>query len=383
MLRTLGFASLDELADAAVPASIRREAPLDLPDALSEPEAIAALRSIAERNEVFTSLIGMGYSDTVTPAVIQRNVLENPAWYTAYTPYQPEISQGRLEVLLNFQTMVSDLTGMDLANASLLDEATAAAEAMAMCHRLAPKAGETFFVDRDCHPQTIAVVQGRAEPLGLEVVVGNPETDLVGTTVFGALLQYPGSSGALRDDSAIVRQVQEQGGLVAVAADLLALCLVRPPGEIGADIVVGSAQRFGVPLGYGGPHAAFIACRDAHKRTLPGRLVGVSVDSGGRPALRLALQTREQHIRREKATSNICTAQVLLAVISALYAQYHGPNGLRAIATRVHGLAETLAESLRSGGVEIRTEHFFDTITVRVPGRAEMIAAAAAERRVN
>ncbi len=383
MLRTLGYSSLDELADAAVPAGIRRDAPLDLPDALSEPEALTALRALADRNEVFTSLIGMGYSDTFTPGVIQRNVLESPAWYTAYTPYQPEISQGRLEVLLNFQTMIADLTGMDLANASLLDEATAAAEAMAMCHRLAPKAGDTFFVDRDCHPQTIAVVQGRAEPLGLEVVVGNPGTDLVGTTVFGALLQYPGSSGALRDDAAIVRQVQEQGGLVAVATDLLALCLVRPPGEIGADIVVGSAQRFGVPLGYGGPHAAFIACRDAHKRTLPGRLVGVSVDAAGRPALRLALQTREQHIRREKATSNICTAQVLLAVISALYAQYHGPDGLRAIAERVHGLAVTLADTLRSHGVEVQHDHFFDTLTVRVPGRAEMIAAAAREHRVN
>ncbi len=383
MFRVLGFESLDELTDAAVPPAIRSSEPLDLPKALSEPETLSALRALADQNEVFTSLIGMGYSGTITPGVILRNVLENPAWYTAYTPYQPEISQGRLEVLLNFQTMVADLTGMDLANASLLDEATAAAEAMAMCHRLAPKAGDRFFVDRDCHPQTIAVVQVRAEPLGLEVVVGDPATDLVGLEVFGALLQYPGSSGELRDDTEIIETVHGMGGLVAVAADLLALCLLRPPGEIGADIVVGTAQRFGVPLGYGGPHAAFLACREAHKRTLPGRLVGVSVDAQGRPALRLALQTREQHIRREKATSNICTAQVLLAVISGLYAQYHGPDGLRAIATRVHHLTERLAAALRAGGVEVLTERFFDTITVRVPGRAEEIAAAARKRRIN
>jgi glycine dehydrogenase len=383
MLRELGFGTLDELTDAAVPPAIRSTTPLDLPPALTEAEALAALRSLADRNEVFTSLIGMGYSATFTPGVILRNVLENPAWYTAYTPYQPEISQGRLEVLLNFQTMVADLTGMDLANASLLDEATAAAEAMAMCRRLAPKAGNSFFVDRDCHPQTIAVVQTRAEPLGLEVLVGDPATDLPAEGLFGALLQYPGSSGALRDDTEIIEKVHAQGALVTVASDLLALCILRPPGEIGADIVVGSAQRFGVPLGYGGPHAAFLGCREAHKRTLPGRLVGVSVDRAGRPALRLALQTREQHIRREKATSNICTAQVLLAVISGLYAQYHGPDGLRAIATRVHELTKTLAAGLRSGGVEVVTEQFFDTITVRVPGRAESVAAAARERRIN
>ena len=333
-----------------MPPAIRTGTSLDLPAALSEAEALAALRQLADRNEVFTSLIGMGYSGTVTPGVILRNVLENPAWYTAYTPYQPEISQGRLEVLLNYQTMVADLTGMDLANASLLDEATAAAEAMAMARRLAPKAGSTFFVDRDCHPQTIAVVETRARPLGIDVVVGDPVDDLPFDGLFGALLQYPGSSGALRDDTEIVERVHAQDALVTVATDLLALCLLRPPGEIGADIVVGSAQRFGVPLGYGGPHAAFLACRDAHKRTLPGRLVGVSVDSEGRPALRLALQTREQHIRREKATSNICTAQVLLAVISGLYAQYHGPDGLRAIASRVHDLTATLAAGLDAGG---------------------------------
>ncbi len=383
MLRALGFSSLDELSDAAVPPAIRSASPLDLPPAPSEAEALRALRALADRNEVFTSLIGMGYSGTITPGVIQRNVLENPAWYTAYTPYQPEISQGRLEVLLNFQTMVADLTGMDLANASLLDEATAAAEAMAMCRRLAPRAGDGFFVDRDCHPQTIAVVETRAEPLGLEVILGDPATDLPADGLFGALLQYPGSSGELRDDTEIIERVHAQGALVTVAADLLALCVLRPPGEIGADVVVGSAQRFGVPLGYGGPHAAFLATREAHKRTLPGRLVGVSVDSRGRPALRLALQTREQHIRREKATSNICTAQVLLAVISGLYAQYHGPDGLRAIATRVHELTASLATALRTAGVDVVTTQFFDTITVRVPGRAPEIAAAARDRRIN
>ncbi len=383
MLEALGYASLDDLTAAAVPPAIRTGAALDLPAALSEAEALRALRGLADANEVFTSLIGMGYSATMTPGVILRNVLENPAWYTAYTPYQPEISQGRLEVLLNYQTMVADLTGMDLANASLLDEATAAAEAMAMAHRLAPKARNIFFVDRDCHPQTIAVVETRARPLGLEIVIGDPVDDLPLDGLFGALLQYPGSSGALRDDAEIVERVHAQEALVTVATDLLALCLIRPPGEIGADIVVGSAQRFGVPLGYGGPHAAFLACRDAHKRTLPGRLVGVSVDSEGRPALRLALQTREQHIRREKATSNICTAQVLLAVISGLYAQYHGPDGLRAIASRVHDLTAALAAGLTAAGVEVVNAAFFDTITVRVPGRAAQVAATARQQRIN
>jgi glycine dehydrogenase len=381
MLATLGFDSLDGLTDAAVPDSIRRSAPMALPDPLDEVEAIAALRALAERNTVMTSLIGMGYADTVTPAVIRRNVLENPGWYTAYTPYQPEISQGRLEALLDFQTMVADLTGMDLANASLLDEATAAAEAMAMSRRLA-RGGETFFVDRDCHPQTIAVVRGRAEPLGIEVVVGDPE-DAPEEGRFGVLLQYPGSSGALRDHEALIRAVQARGALATVAVDLLALTLVRAPGEMGADLVVGSAQRFGVPLGYGGPHAAFLACRDAHKRTLPGRLVGLSKDAAGRPALRLALQTREQHIRREKATSNICTAQVLLAVIAGLYAAYHGPEGLRAIATRVHRRTAGLADALGRGGVEVVHDAFFDTITVRVPGRAETVASSARVAGIN
>ena len=350
----------------------------------SEVEAIAALRGLADRNAVRTSLIGMGYSDTVTPAVIRRNVLENPAWYTAYTPYQPEISQGRLEALLDFQTMVADLTGMDLANASLLDEATAAAEAMAMCRRLAPKGGEVFFVDADCHPQTIAVVCGRAEPLGIEVVVGDPERDLPGARTFGAAPAVPGvERRGARPRRRSSRAAHDEGALVAVATDLLALTLLRSPGAIGADLVVGSAQRFGVPFGFGGPHAAFLACRDAHKRTLPGRLVGVSVDRSGRRALRLALQTREQHIRREKATSNICTAQVLLAVIAGLYAVYHGPEGLRAIATRVHGLTSDLAAPLRGAGVEVVNDVWFDTITVRVPGRADAVLAAADAAGIN
>ena len=368
MLAALGLASLEELIDRAVPESIRTRDPLDLPPPCDEPEALDQLRALAERNQVFTSLIGMGYSATITPPVILRNVLESPAWYTAYTPYQPEISQGRLEALLNFQTMVTDLTGMELANASLLDEGTAAAEAMAMCHRLNGDAGSTFMVDADCHPQTIDVVRTRAEPIGIDVVVGEPGE--VGEGVFGVLVQYPGTGGEIRADlGTIIEHAHERGALVTVAADLLALALLTPPGELGADVVVGSSQRFGVPLGFGGPHAGYFATRDAHKRTMPGRLVGVSVDAGGRQALRLALQTREQHIRREKATSNICTAQVLLAVIAGLYATYHGPEGLRTIASRTHRLTAVLAEGLRAAGVEIVNRHFFDTLTVRVPGR--------------
>jgi glycine dehydrogenase len=386
MLDELGLASLDELVDRAVPDSIRTREPLRLPAPRSETGALARLRELAQRNEVFTSLMGMGYSDTFTPAVIQRNVLENPAWYTAYTPYQPEISQGRLEALLNFQTMVSDLTGMDLANASLLDEATAAAEAMAMCKRLNPNAGTTFLVDADCHPQTIDVVRTRAEPIGVEVQladVGDADGEIPAGDVFGALLQYPGSSGEVRDVRPVIERLHAQGAMVAVASDLLALVVLTPPGEMGADVVVGSSQRFGVPMGFGGPHAAFFATRDEHKRSMPGRLVGVSVDAGGRSALRLALQTREQHIRRERATSNICTAQVLLAVMAGLYATYHGPDGLRRIARRVHRQTAILAEGLRGGGVDVVTEQFFDTLTVRVPGRATQIASRARERRLN
>jgi glycine dehydrogenase len=384
VLAALGLSSLEELVDRAVPESIRISEPLRLPAARREVDALVRLHELAQRNEVFTSLIGMGYSDTLTPTVILRNVLENPAWYTAYTPYQPEISQGRLEALLNYQTMVSDLTGMEIANASLLDEATAAAEAMAMCSRLNPNGGATFLVDTDCHPQTIDVVRTRAEPIGIDVVVVDPAAgDAPATGVFGALLQYPGSSGAVRDLRPVVDRLHAQGALVAVASDLLALVLLTPPGEMGADVVVGSSQRFGVPLGFGGPHAAFFATRDVHKRSMPGRLVGVSIDAGGRPALRLALQTREQHIRRERATSNICTAQVLLAVMAGLYAAYHGPEGLRRIATRVHRLTATLAEGLRSGGVDVVTDEFFDMITVRVPGRAAQIASRAREQRIN
>jgi glycine dehydrogenase len=382
MLDALALESLDALVDQAAPRQIRERAPLALPAAASEEAMLAELRALADRNQVFTSLIGLGYHDTITPLVILRNVLENPAWYTAYTPYQPEISQGRLEALLNFQTMVADLTGMDLANASLLDEGTAAAEAMAMLHRLNPKAGDAFVIDADCHPQTIDVVRTRAEPLGIEVLIADA-TALPDRDFFGLLLQYPGSSGRVAPIAPVIEAAHERGALVAVATDLLACTLLVPPGELGADVVVGTSQRFGVPLGFGGPHAAFLATRDDYKRTLPGRLVGVSVDAAGRTAFRLALQTREQHIRREKATSNICTAQVLLAVIAGLYASYHGPEGLRAIAERVHRLAVRLAKSLGAGGVDVVHEHFFDTITVRVPGRAVEIAAAARSRNIN
>jgi glycine dehydrogenase len=383
MLAALGRASLGELVDAAVPAVIHDRALLDLPEALSETDALARLRELAAKNEVFTSLIGLGYHDTITPPVIRRNVLENPAWYTAYTPYQPEISQGRLEALLNFQTMVADLTGMDLANASLLDEGTAAAEAMAMLHRINGKRGSVFMVDADAHPQTVDVVRTRAEPLGIDVVIGDPDAERHVDGCFGVLVQYPGSSGRLVDLRGPIERAHAHGALVCVAADLLALALVTPPGEMGADIVVGTTQRFGVPLGFGGPHAAYIAVRDEHRRTLPGRLVGVSIDTQGRTAFRLALQTREQHIRREKATSNICTAQVLLAVIAGLYASYHGADGLRSIARRVHRLTARLASVLRAGGVHVVHDAFFDTLTVKVPARATAVVAAAGQRRVN
>jgi glycine dehydrogenase len=375
MLATLDVASVAELVDRAVPDAIRDRTPLDLPAGRTEAGVLGHLQDLADRNEVLTSLIGQGYSGTITPPVIQRNLLENPAWYTAYTPYQPEISQGRLEALLDFQTMVSDLTGMDLANASLLDEATAAAEAMTMLRRVAAKGGDTFFVDAGCHPQTIDVVRTRAEPLGIDVVVGEPEPEMGTEGVFGVLLQYPGTTGRIRDDRALVANLHAQGTFVAVATDLLALVLLTPPGEWGADVVVGSAQRFGVPMAYGGPHAAFFATREAYKRNLPGRLVGVSVDAAGRRALRLALQTREQHIRREKATSNICTAQVLLANIAGMYAVYHGPGGLRVIAERVHHLTRELAASLP----DVVHDTFFDTIAVRVPAADDVLRRARAE----
>ncbi|MGN6554515.1 MAG: aminomethyl-transferring glycine dehydrogenase [Verrucomicrobiota bacterium] len=364
MLKLLGHSSLDALTDAAVPAQIRLDKPLQLPAARTEHEALAELRAVASQNQVCRSFIGMGYSDCITPPVIQRNVLENPGWYTQYTPYQAEISQGRLEALLNFQTMVSDLTGMDIANASMLDEATSAAEAMTLSHSL--KDGRNiFFVSEACHPQNIEVVQTRARALGIEVVVGNHETFAFTEQVFGALVQYPDTFGAIHDFSPLVEKAHAAGAMVTVAADLLALTLVKPPGEFGADIAVGSAQRFGVPLGYGGPHAGYFATRDAFKRHMPGRLVGVSKDSRGKPALRLTLQTREQHIRREKATSNICTAQALLANMASLYAVYHGPEGLKKIAQRVHQSTRLLADGLNRLGFQTAGNHsFFDTLTV-------------------
>jgi glycine dehydrogenase len=383
MLALVGYASLDELVADAVPESIRSAEPLDLPAALTEQEALDELSTLASRNSVAVSMIGLGYYGTHTPPVIRRNVLENPAWYTAYTPYQPEISQGRLEALLNFQTMVADLTGLDIANASLLDEATAAAEAMTLCRRAstAPN-GAPLLVDVDCHPQTIAVVQGRAAPLGIEVVVADLAGGLPDGDAFGVLVQDPGSSGCVRDWAPIVAAAHQRGALVTVATDLLALCLIRPPGAIGADVAVGSSQRFGVPLGYGGPHAAFMAVREGLQRSLPGRLVGVSVDADGAPALRLALQTREQHIRREKATSNICTAQVLLAVVASMYAVYHGPDGLRSVAEDVHASASRLAVALRATGINVTHDSFFDTVQAHVPDATALIANAR-ERGIN
>ena len=381
MLDTVGAASMDDLIDRAVPPQIRVERDHDLPGPMAEHEAVARLRMLADRNERFTSLIGMGYTGTILPAVIQRNVLENAGWYTAYTPYQPEISQGRLEALLNFQTMVSDLTGMDLSNSSLLDEGTAAAEAMAMFKRVNRRSGPIFLVDEETHPQTIEVVKTRAQPLGLEVVIGDPHGDPP-DGVFGVLIQYPGTHGTVGDHSAAVERIHESGALVVFAVDLLAMTLITPPGEFGADAVVGSSQRFGVPMMFGGPHAAFMATRDEYKRQLPGRMVGVSKDADGRIALRLALQTREQHIRREKATSNICTAQVLLAVMAGLYGTYHGPDGLVRIATRIHRLANAFAEGLQSAGVTVRNDSWFDTITVEVADAEETLARAR-HRRIN
>jgi len=378
MLETIGEPSLDALIDKAVPASIRSDAALDLPASRSEQDILSELRSIASQNTVLRSMIGMGYYDCVTPPVILRNVMENPGWYTAYTPYQPEISQGRLEALINYQTMISDLTGMEIANASLLDEATAAAEAMTMCRRVGRSKSDAFFVSADCHPQTIDVVKTRAEPLGISVIVGDHRDGLPEDEVFGMLLQYPSATGAVEDYANLVAAAHDKGAVVCVATDLLSLLLLTPPGEWGADIVVGSAQRFGVPLGFGGPHAAFIATLDKHKRTLPGRLVGVSVDSRGRPAYRLALQTREQHIRREKATSNICTAQVLLAVMAGLYAVYHGPDRLRTIASRVHRLTAILATGLQKLGHAPSETAYFDTLTVPVDDAAAVHAQAVA-----
>ncbi|ROP45600.1 glycine dehydrogenase (decarboxylating) [Pseudokineococcus lusitanus] len=380
MLAVVGQPSLEALVDAAVPAAIRTDGPLDLPAAGSETGVTARLRALADRNTVRRSMIGLGYSGTVTPPVIRRNVLEDPSWYTAYTPYQPEISQGRLEALLNFQTVVAELTGLALANASMLDEATAAAEAMTLLRRSSKApADAAFVVDADVLPQTLAVVRTRAEAIGLPVVVHDTRQGLPEGDLFGLLLQYPGASGLVRDDAALVRAAHDRGALVAVAADLLALTLLRPPGEIGVDVALGTSQRFGVPLGGGGPHAGYLAVRDGLQRTLPGRLVGVSKDADGNPAYRLALQTREQHIRREKATSNICTAQVLLAVIASMYAVHHGPDGLRRIASAVADRASSLAGAVRDRGLEVVHEDVFDTVLVRVPGRADEVVAAARE----
>jgi glycine dehydrogenase len=386
MLGTLGYASLDALADDVIPPAIRLRRPLDLPAARGEREALDALRGIMDQNKVAKSYLGQGYYDTITPPVIQRNILENPGWYTAYTPYQAEIAQGRLEALLNFQTMVADLTGLDIANASMLDEATAAAEAMTMLHAVRTNAAAgRFFVSSACHPQTLDVVRTRAVPQGIEVTVGEAAEFNPDSTYFGALLQYPGTDGAIVDDSKLIAAMHQVGGKVAVATDLLALTLIKPPGELGADVAVGSAQRFGVPLGYGGPHAGFFATRDALKRHMPGRLVGVSHDAQGKPALRLALQTREQHIRRDKATSNICTAQVLLAVMASMYAVYHGPRGLRAIAERVHLLTSWLAVVLFDLGHGVGSAPFFDTLRVKTSARvsAHELAQGASSRGIN
>jgi glycine cleavage system P protein (glycine dehydrogenase) len=386
MLDAIGYSSMDALIGDAVPASIREKLALALPPAASEAEAAAELRALAARNQVLTSMIGLGYYGTLTPSVIRRNVLESPAWYTAYTPYQPEISQGRLEALINFQTMVEDLTGLAVAGASMLDEATAAAEGMALAHRAsaaARRGANTFVVDADVLPQTLEVVRTRAVPLGLQVVVQDLAEPLPDGDVFGVLAQYPGASGAVRDLRGLVEVAHEADALVVVAADLLALTLLTPPGEFGADIAVGSTQRFGVPLGFGGPHAGYLSIRAGLERQLPGRLVGVSIDADGAPAYRLALQTREQHIRREKATSNICTAQVLLAVIASMYAVYHGPDGLRDIARRVHRFASILAAGLRESGIAVADGPFFDTLTVSVPGRALDVVTAARSAGVN
>ena len=381
MLSVLGCANLQELTAQVVPEAIAMTEDLAIVDGCTEAQALAELREIASHNKVFKSFIGQGYYGTITPNVIQRNILENPAWYTAYTPYQPEISQGRLEALINFQTMISDLTGMEMSNSSMLDEGTAAAEAMALCQRMSKSKSSRFFVDSDCLPQTIEVIKTRAEPMGIDVEVADP-ADFDGEA-FGILLQYPGASGEVRDYRDIIGKVQAQKGLAVMAADILSLVLLESPGSLGADVAIGTTQRFGVPLGFGGPHAGYMATREAYKRNLPGRLVGLSQDANGNPAYRLALQTREQHIRREKATSNICTAQVLLAVIAGMYAVYHGPEGLQRIAQRVHLLTSVLAEGLRLNGMVPTNKHWFDTLTLNTGSGTDAIIKAAAEREMN
>ena len=385
LLNQLGYENLEEFSKSALPKNIFTEEKLELSDAMSEEEALKALKEISKKNTVYRSFIGQGYYGTVTPKVILRNVFENPGWYTSYTPYQAEISQGRLEALINFQTMVGDLTGFEIANASLLDEATAAAESMTLTHRVCKSKSQRFFIDQNCFPQTISVVTARAKPIGIEVIVGDPQqlTNLDKETYFGALLQYPGNDGAVIDFSKEIESLHEQNGLVIMATDLLALALLKSPGEMGADIAIGSSQRFGVPLGFGGPHAAFMATKEKFKRSLPGRLVGASIDESGRTAYRLALQTREQHIRREKATSNICTAQALLAIMAGFYAAYHGPEGLKQIAQSVHFRAITLAKGINELGYDLKSSSFFDTVTVRSESHTQEIFSTAQDQLMN
>ncbi|MBD2338366.1 aminomethyl-transferring glycine dehydrogenase [Calothrix sp. FACHB-156] len=384
MLGVLGLPSLDVLINKTVPQAIRLQGALNLPEAQTEYAALAKLKRIAQKNQVFRSFIGMGYYDCITPAVIARNILENPGWYTAYTPYQPEIAQGRLEALLNFQTLIIDLTGLEIANASLLDEGTAAAEAMSLSYGVCKNKANAYFVSRDCHPQTIDVLQTRAEPLGINIIIGDHQTFDFDQPIFGAILQYPASDGTIYDYRAFIEKAHAKGALVTVAADPLSLTLLTPPGEFGADIAIGSTQRFGIPLGFGGPHAAYMATKEEYKRQVPGRIVGVSKDAQGKPALRLALQTREQHIRREKATSNICTAQVLLAVMASMYAVYHGPDGLKAIAENIHNLTGILADGLKRLGYKISSESFFDTLRVELGTHSlEKILKGSQERHIN
>ncbi|RMD93521.1 MAG: aminomethyl-transferring glycine dehydrogenase subunit GcvPA, partial [Alphaproteobacteria bacterium] len=382
MLKVVGVESLDQLIDETIPATIRQKEPLDFGKPKSERELLWFMRQVAKKNRVYSSMIGQGFYGTVTPSVIQRNILENPAWYTAYTPYQPEISQGRLEALLNYQTMVADLTGLEIANASLLDEASAAAEAMTMARRVSKSKANAFFVDENCHPQNIAVMKTHAEPLGIEIEVGCPD-EMDASRYFGAIFQYPGTYGHIRDFTGQIAALHKVGALGIVIADPLALTILKEPGAMGADIAVGSTQRFGVPMGYGGPHAAYMACRDSMKRAMPGRLVGVSIDSHGHKAFRLALQAREQHIRREKATSNVCTAQALLAVMASFYAVFHGPEGLKAIAQRIHRKTVRVARALEQAGFAVEPEAFFDTITVEVGPLQGVIFDEAARQRIN
>ena len=385
LLNQLGYENLEEFSKSALPKNIFTEEKLELSDAMSEEEALKALKEISKKNTVYRSFIGQGYYGTVTPKVILRNVFENPGWYTSYTPYQAEISQGRLEALINFQTMVGDLTGFEIANASLLDEATAAAESMTLAQRIGKSKSHKFFIDQNCFPQTISVVTARAKPVGIEVIVGDPQelTSLNKETYFGALLQYPGNDGAVIDFSKEIKSVHQQNGLVIMATDLLALTLLKSPGEMGADIAIGSSQRFGVPLGFGGPHAAFMATKEKYKRSLPGRLVGASIDEAGRTAYRLALQTREQHIRREKATSNICTAQALLAIMAGFYAAYHGPEGLKQISQSVHSRAIALAKGINELGYDLKSSSFFDTVTVRSESHTQEIFSTAQDQLMN